>query len=41
MANVVELDNSGRAITSTTTDINGNFSMTVRNTNNRLQVSYV
>ena len=41
MANVVELDYSGRAITSTTTDINGNFSMTVRNTNNRLQVSYV
>lgn len=41
MANVVEKDNGNRIVTSTTTDINGNFSMTIRNTNNFLEVSYV
>jgi hypothetical protein len=41
MANVVELDGSNRIVSATTTDVNGNFSMTIKNPNNRLKVSYI
>lgn len=41
MANVVERDNNNRIISATQTDINGNFSMAVKNPKNKLVVSYV
>lgn len=41
MVNVVEVDESGRFVEATTTDINGDFSMLVKNTKDKLQVSYV
>ena len=41
MANVVELDNSNRAVSATQTDANGNFSLSIKNTANRLQISYI
>lgn len=40
-ANVTERDASQRIISAVTTDINGNFSMEIKNTNNKLQISYV
>lgn len=40
-ANVVELDGNNRIVTATVTDMNGNFSMEVRNPKNKLRVSYV
>jgi TonB-linked SusC/RagA family outer membrane protein len=40
-AAVCEIDGTGRIIESTTTDINGNFSMKVSNPKDRLRVSYV
>lgn len=39
--NVVERDGNNRIVTATVTDFNGNFSMTVKNTKNKLVVSYV
>lgn len=41
MANVVEIDNNNRIVEATTTDMNGNFSMTIKNPKNFLQVSYI
>lgn len=40
-ANVVELDGNNRIVTATVTDMNGNFSLQVRNPKNKLRVSYV
>jgi len=40
-ANVVERDNNNRIISAATTDINGNFSMTVKNTKDKLTISYI
>ena len=41
MVNVVEVDESGRFVEATTTDMNGNFSMRVKNTKDKLQFSYI
>lgn len=41
MANVVEKDQNNRIVENTTTDINGNFSMPVKNRKNRLEISYI
>ena len=41
MANVAEIDKSNRAISATQTDANGNFSLSIKNPNNTLQVSYI
>lgn len=41
MANVAEIDKSNRAVSATQTDANGNFSLTIKNANNTLQVSYI
>ncbi|MBO7498323.1 MAG: carboxypeptidase-like regulatory domain-containing protein, partial [Bacteroidaceae bacterium] len=41
MVNVVEINEENRIIEATTTDINGQFSMQVRDTKDRLQISYV
>ncbi|NPD91998.1 SusC/RagA family TonB-linked outer membrane protein [Xylanibacter muris] len=41
MANVVELDANNRIVTAAVTDMNGNFSMAVKNAKNKLRVSYV
>ncbi|MBR6016693.1 MAG: carboxypeptidase-like regulatory domain-containing protein, partial [Prevotella sp.] len=41
MCNVVEVDGNNRIVSNAQTDINGNFSMEVVNTKNKLQVSYV
>ena len=41
LCNVVEVDANNRNVSYTQTDLNGNFSMTVKNTKNRLKVSYV
>lgn len=40
-ANVVELDANNRIVTAVVTDMNGNFSMAVKNPKNKLRVSYV
>jgi hypothetical protein len=41
MVNVVEVDESGRFVEATTTAMNGNFSMRVKNTKDKLQFSYI
>ena len=41
MANVVEIDGNGRIVSATQTDASGNFSLTVKNAANALQVSYI
>ena len=41
MVNVVEVDEAGRFVEATTTDMNGDFSMRVKNTNDKLQISYI
>jgi TonB-linked SusC/RagA family outer membrane protein len=41
MCNVVEVDDNNRNISFAQTDMNGNFSMTVKNTKNKLKISYV
>ncbi len=41
MCNVVEIDGNNRIVSNAQTDINGNFSMEIVNTKNKLQVSYV
>ena len=41
MVNVVEVDETGRFVEATTTDMNGNFSLRVKNTNDKLQISYI
>ena len=41
MANVVEIDGNNRIVNNTTTDVNGNFSMPVKNRKNRLEISYI
>ena len=40
-ASVCEVDGNGRIIEATTTDLNGNFSMRIRNPKDRLRFSYV
>lgn len=40
-ANVVERDANDRIVTATVTDINGNFSMVIKNPKNKLVISYV
>lgn len=40
-ANVVELDANNRIVTAVVTDMNGNFSMAIKNPKNKLRVSYV
>jgi len=41
MCNVVEIDQNNRNVSYAQTDFNGNFSMTIKNTKNKLKVSYV
>ena len=41
MVNVVEVDEAGRFVEATTTDMNGDFSMRVKNINDKLQISYI
>lgn len=41
MANVTERDANNRIVTAAVTDINGNFTMVIKNPNNKLSVSYV
>ena len=41
MGNVVEVDANNRIISAVQTDFNGNFSMTVKSTKNKLKFSYV
>lgn len=41
MANVTERDANGRIVNATVTDINGNFSLVVKNNKNKLVLSYV
>ena len=41
MVNVTERDKDNRIIEATTTDMEGNFVMVVKNTSNRLEVSYI
>ena len=41
MCNVVEVDANNRNISFAQTDLNGNFSMAVKNTKNKLRISYV
>lgn len=41
MANVVEKDANGRIISAVQTDMNGNFSLTIKNPANKLEVSYI
>jgi len=41
MANVLEVDANNRIQASTTTDMNGNFSMMIKNTNDVLKVNYI
>ena len=40
-ASVCEIDGSGRIVESTVTDVNGNFSMKVRNPKNKIRFSYI
>ena len=40
-ASVCEIDGMGRIIEATVTDINGNFSMKVRNQKNKIRFSYI
>jgi len=41
MGNVVEIDANNRIVSATQTDFNGNFSLQVKNTRNKLKFSYV
>ena len=41
MCNVVEVDANNRNVEFAQTDINGNFSMTIKSTKNKLKVSYI
>lgn len=41
MANVVEKDKSNRIVSATQTDMSGNFSMQIKSTANKLEVSYI
>ena len=41
MANVVELDKSNRVVSATQTDAQGNFSLSIKNPANILQISYI
>lgn len=41
MVNVVEIDKDNRIVEHTTTDFDGNFVMIVKNTKNKLKISYV
>ena len=41
MCNVTERDANNRIVSAAQTDINGNFSMEIKNTKNKLQVSYI
>lgn len=38
---IIEQDKNGRIISSTVTDINGNFSLAIKNPENKLKISYV
>lgn len=40
-ANVVELDKNNRIVSQTLTDMNGNFTMNIKDPNNTLKVSYI
>ena len=40
-ANVIEIDQNNRIYSSAVTDYNGDFSMKIKNTSNKLKVSYV
>ena len=41
MCNVTERDANNRIVSASQTDINGNFSMEIKSTANKLQVSYI
>ena len=41
MCNVVEIDANNRNVSFAQTDINGNFSMTIKNPKNKLKISYI
>ena len=41
MASVEEIDRKNRIVSHTTTDMDGNFSMTIKNPKNHLKVTYV
>lgn len=40
-ANIIEIDNTNRFISTTRTDINGNFSLKIKNRSNKLRVTYI
>lgn len=40
-ANVVELDKNNRIVSQTVTDMNGNFTMNIKDPNNTLKISYI
>jgi len=40
-ASVVELDKDNRILTGTTTDMNGNYTLKVSNTNNKISISFI
>lgn len=40
-ASIIEQDNNGRIVSSAVTDFNGNFSLQIKNTDNKLKISYV
>ena len=40
-ANVVEIDKNNRIVSQTQTDINGNFTMNIKDPNNTLVISYI
>ncbi|MCR4602109.1 MAG: SusC/RagA family TonB-linked outer membrane protein [Prevotella sp.] len=41
MGNVVEIDDNNRIVSATQTDFNGNFSLSIKSTKNKLKFSYV
>lgn len=41
MANVTEVDANNRIVSATTTDMNGNFTMTIKNPKNKLKITYM
>ena len=40
-ANVVEKDKNNRIVSQTITDMNGNFTMNIKDPNNTLEISYI
>lgn len=38
---IIEMDRGGRIVSSTVTDLNGNFSLSIKNPDNKLKISYI